>query len=321
MHQSTFTLVLCALFTSNVAAIELSLPKNPNTFEDGRAPVEELYQAYTSLLERGWLLDIIMESQPAGTAYSLPIIALRSPLAGEAVWILSGIHGEETAGPNAIAATIDELAKLGEQRAVVLLPLNNPHGYTRNWRYLNMPVYSAEMEAQSVGDSSHLLPDPENPDQARVAAPSSAEADAITRYVVTQSSSYPPAYSIDLHEDNLISEGYVYSQGKLGAADPLAILAVRVLKENGIPIKTGGATRFDEPISNGIIGPVVDSSIDELMSAPLIIVDGEVQPGPEAHTVLVFETPAGEIALQTRVAAHAALLRGLSRELATEQPE
>ena len=135
------------------------------------------------------------------------------------------------------------------------------------------------------------------------------------------SARYPPAYSIDLHEDNLISEGYVYSQGELGAADPLAILAVRVLKENGIPIKAGGTTRFDEPITSGIIGPVVDSSIDELMSAPLIVLDGEVQPGPEARTVLVFETPAGQIALQNRVAAHAALLRGLSQELRMERAE
>ncbi len=74
--------------------------------------------------------------------YALPVIALRTPQGGEACWILSGIHGEEPAGPNAIAASIDAIAALGERQAVVLLPLNNPHGYVNNWRYLNMQKYS-----------------------------------------------------------------------------------------------------------------------------------------------------------------------------------
>jgi hypothetical protein len=301
---------------TELPANSLQLPADIETFEDGRAPIEELYQAYTSLLQQGWQLDIVAQSQPAGTEYALPVIALRSPHEGKAVWILAGMHGEEPAGPNAIAASIEAIAELGARRAVVLLPLNNPHGYARNWRYLNMPVYSAEVEGQSVGDSSYLLVDPEHPGKARAAAASSPEAAAITQYVVTKSASYPPACSIDLHEDNLISEGYVYSQGVLGAEDPLAKTAVRVLQQNNIPLKTSGETRFGEPISNGIIGPVVDSSIDELMSAPQIFVDGQLQAGPGAHTVLVFETPAGNIELKTRIAAHTALLHELARDLA-----
>ena len=39
------------------------------------------------------------------------------------------------------------------------------------------------------------------------------------------------AASIDLHEDNLIGEGYVYSQGVLGAADPLALADAALLRE------------------------------------------------------------------------------------------
>jgi hypothetical protein len=227
------------------------------------------------------------------------------------VWILSGIHGEETAGPNAIAASINAIAELGKHQPVVLLPLNNPHGYANNWRYLNVAVYDENIDGQSVGDSSHLLADTGQPDQARAAAASSAEADAITRYVLEMSRRYPPAISVDLHEDNLIDKGYVYSQGKLGAADPLAALAVNVLREHGVPLKMDGVTRFDEPIDSGIIGPVADSSIDELMSAGEIILDGQVQPGPGADTVLVFETPAAAIPLSQRVQAHAAFLRAL----------
>ena len=303
------------LFPGPAAAAELALNSHIQTHPDGRAPIEALYQSYLSLLEQGWQLDVVSQSQPAGREYALPVIALRTPHTGDAVWVLSGIHGEEPAGPNAIAASIGEIAALGERRAVVLLPLNNPHGYANNWRYLNMATYSEAVEGQSVGDSSHLLADPDNPSQARAPAASSPEADAITAYILRQAAAYPPAISIDLHEDNLISEGYVYSQGVLGAADPLALAAVRVLEENGIPLKMSGETRFGEPISGGIIGPAVDGSIDELMSAGTIIVEGRPGPGPQAGTVLVFETPADRVSLQKRVDAHAALLKKLAKLL------
>lgn len=290
---------------------EIELPAEIATHPDGRKPVEELYGAYTSLLDRGWHLDTIIRSQPGARTYALPVIALRTPQGGEACWILSGIHGEEPAGPNAIAESIDAIASLGERQAVVLLPLNNPHGYVNNWRYLNTPVYSESVEGQSVGDSSHLLANPDKPDRARAEAASSPEADAITRYILGMSELYPPAVSIDLHEDNLIDQGYVYSQGRMGAADPLALAAVRTLEENGIPLKMSGETRFGEPIEKAIIGPVSDSSIDELMSAGTVIVEGRAQPGPAAHTVLVFETPAAEFSLQRRIDAHKALLNNI----------
>jgi hypothetical protein len=312
-------LIASSMFVGPAPAASLELSNAVRTHPDGRLPIQELFRAYQTLLEKGWRLDIVSQSQPQGRTYPLPIIALRTPQAGEAVWILSGIHGEEPAGPNAIAASIEAIAILGEQRPVVLLPLNNPHGYVNNWRYLNMATYSETVEGQSVGDSSHLLLDPDNPALARAPAASSSEADAITAYVLRQAASYPPAISIDLHEDNLISEGYVYSQGELGTADPLALAAVRVLEENGIRLKMSGETRFGEPISGGIIGPVVDGSIDELMSAGSIIVDGQPRPGPEAGTVLVFETPADRVGLQTRIDAHSALLRKLAEQLASPE--
>jgi len=301
-----------------LAAEDLALPGNVQTFDDGRMPVEQLYQHYLLLREHGWQLDVITQSQPAGREYALPIIALRTPHDGNAVWIMSGIHGEETAGPNAIAESIAELVELAKHQAVVLLPLNNPHGYANNWRYLNTPAYSAEIEGQSVGDSSWLLLDPEQAAAARAATASSPEAEAITRYVVKTARAYFPILSLDLHEDNLIDEGYVYSQGKLGDQDPLAALAVRVLKANGIALKMAGVTRFDEPISEGIIGPVVDGSIDELMSAASIMLDGEIQPGPFADTVLVFETPAAALALPQRVQAHAAVIKQLGEEVVAQ---
>ena len=68
-----------------------------------------------------------------------------------------------------------------------------------------------------------------------------------------------------------------------------------MLKAAGVPIQQGGATRFDEPIAGGIIGPVVDSSIDELMSSRTVVAGGRARPGPRRATVLVFETPAAAL--------------------------
>ncbi len=293
----------------------LSPPVGVATHADGRAPIESLYRAWLGLVDRGWTAELIANSAPAGTTVALPIVVLRSPGAGPAVWLLAGIHGEEPAGPNAIAETIDDIARLGAKRPVILLPLLNPQGYARNWRYLNVAVYSESIDGQSVGDSSHLLPSPEDPSRSRAAAASSPEADAITAYVLRLQNDYPVHVSIDLHEDNLIDEGYVYSQGVEGEKDALAIEAVGVLGENGVPIRMAGKTRFDEPIVGGIVGPVVDSSIDELLSAPRVRVGKEELPGPAARTVLVFETPAAALPLERRIAAHAALIRRLAARL------
>jgi hypothetical protein len=290
----------------------LRLPQEIQTERDGRKPILELFAAHLELTQRGWQLDVVAYSKPPGTSEELPIIALRTPRPGPAIWILSGIHGEEPAGPNAVAAAIDDLAALAESVPVVLLPLCNPHGYARNWRYLNMPVYSATVEGQSVGDSSHLLPDPRDPTRARAAAASSPEADALTRYVVQLAETYPPLVSIDLHEDDLIAEGYVYCQGEFGCDDRLAHHAVAVLRDNGIPIKLEGQTRFGEEIVGGIVVPVTDSSIDELIGTREILVDGRSHTKPAARTTLTFETPGKDATLARRVAAHLALLRSLA---------
>ncbi len=317
----TAFLLWTALPTAGLAAdAAIVLPPDVVTHADGRASIESLYRSYLGLVEQGWTAEILAQSEPAGTANALPIIALRSPASGPAVWILAGIHGEEPAGPNAIAAAIGDIAKPGAKRPVVLLPLLNPYGYARNWRYLNVAFYSESLDGQSVGDSSHLLPSVEDPARPRAAAPSSPEADAITGFILRHRGDYPPLYSIDLHEDNLIDQGYVYSQGVQGENDSLAIEAVSVLKANGVPIKMAGETRFGERIQSGIVGPVVDSSIDELMSAQSVLSGGCARPGPAARTVLVFETPAAALPLERRAAAHAALIRRLAALLGGPQP-
>jgi len=320
MEQLKRKRVICAysaalqLLATNLAADALLLADDLITVDDGRATIQALDESFGTLRARGWTLDVIARSQPDGTSQAIPIIALRTAKAGPAIWIISGIHGEEPAGPNAIANSIDLIAESGEDQAIVLIPLANPQGYARNWRYLNTPVWSEETEAQSVGDSSHLLAEAQHPDRARAPTASSPEADALTRYVLETAREYPPLISIDLHEDDRISEGYVYSQGKLGAAEPLAIAAVSVLRESGVAIKMEGQTRFEEPINGGIIGPVSDSSIDELMSADEIIVDAAISGGPAAPIVLVIETPAASLPLELRIGAHQAVLEQLLRK-------
>ena len=290
---------------------QLELTAGLSTFDDGRAPIQQLYRAYGALLDQGWTMDVIIRSQPPGTTEALPIFALRTPATGPAIWIISGVHGEETAGPNALARSIERIAETGERQPVVLIPLANPQGYTRNWRYLNTPVWSEDVDGQSVGDSSHLLIDLEKAPQPRAPSASSPEADAITRYVLESMGDYPPIISLDLHEDDEIDEGYVYSQGALGANEPLARLAVEALLRSGVPIKMDGQTRFEEVIQEGIIGPVVDSSIDELMSAEEIATGGSTSNGPAAPVVLVIETPRLSLPFEVRVAAQAAVLKAL----------
>ena len=171
---------LCCLPAASAHPVPFVIPPGIATHADGRAPIEALYRASISLVEKGWTAEVIAASAPAGTSVPLPIIALRSPKKGPAIWILAGIHGEEPAGPNAVAAAIADIAMLGEHRPVVLLPLLNPHGYARNWRYLNVAVYSETVDGQSVGDSSHLLPSADDPSRSRSPAASSPEAAAIT---------------------------------------------------------------------------------------------------------------------------------------------
>jgi hypothetical protein len=97
--------------------------------------------------------------------------------------------------------------------------------------------------------------------------------------------------------------------------------AIRLLRESGIPIRQSGGTRFGEPIIDGVVSrddkgqPIRDGSIDELLAAKEIFVDGRKSPGPAAPTVIVVETPAfAGSQFELRVAAQAAVIQHV-REL------
>lgn len=283
---------------------------------DGRSTVEQLSNSFRSLsADHGWEADTIY-GYPGED--DLAIRAWRTARGGEALWILAGIHGEEPAGPNAIArslASIVELAASGVP--VVVIPICNPKAYRDNWRYPNTPERDWRKGGYSVGDADHLLPDLEKGTRPRAAEPPGPEARALTAYVLRLSRKYPPRLVLDLHEDELSSEGgYIYSQGSLASDDPIGAEVIRQLLSSGIPIRQSGRTRFGEPIVGGVVSrsddgsPIRDGSIDELLGSAVVFEGGSRAAGPAARTVIVVETPAfAGSRLELRVAAQSAVIR------------
>jgi hypothetical protein len=297
--------------------------------KDGRLPLGTLMERFDSLSKRhGWLPETIYVD-PA--APGVAIKSWRTPHRGEALWILSGIHGEEPAGPNAIAANLASLTQLaGSGVPIVVIPLANPNAYRRNWRYPNTPERDWKKGGgYSVGDAEYLLPDLDTGSKPRATKASGPETAALTQYVLRLAEQYPPRLVLDLHEDELSTAGgYIYSQGRQADGNPAGAEVIRLLQATGIPLRQSGETRFGETIVRGVIsrddqgGLIRDGSIDELLAATVVFVDGKKVRGPSAHTVIVVETPAFEgskfdlrVAAQGAVVQHAGeLWRSIERE-------
>lgn len=279
---------------------------------DGRLPATELLDRVDALRrDHGWRADTV-HAYPDGAT----LRAWRTPGRGPALWILAGIHGEEPAGPNALARSTAPLAALARAGVpMVVIPLANPRAYARNWRYPNTSERDWQGPGYSVGDSEHLLPDLGAGTRVRAAAAKGPETAALTGYVLGLSADYPPLLALDLHEDALATAGYVYIQAPVSGESAVATEVVRLLQANGTPLLMAGTTRFGEPVERGLSTrdaegrPFRDGSIDELLSAPWVFRDGTMTPGPSGRTVLVVETPADAgTPLEQRVAAHAAIL-------------
>jgi hypothetical protein len=283
---------------------------------DGRMPHALIMDRFAELATRhGWQQDEIYayENDP-----TLHVRAWRTAAKGPALWILAGIHGEEPAGPNAIARQLAKVAELAERGVpVVVIPLCNPKAYRHNWRYPN----TAERDwrkggGYSVADSSYLLPDLDAGNAPREPGAAGPETRALTQYALRTARDYPPRLVLDLHEDELSREGgYIYSQGVQADANPVGARIVQLLQAAGIPLRTSGQTRFGETIVDGVIsrddkgGPIRDGSIDELLAATDVFVDGHKVRGPSGAIVIVVETPAFEGSqFERRVAAHAAVV-------------
>ena len=275
---------------------------------DGRIPVKKIYKTLNSLANNGlWNIATVYSDN------DLPIYVLHTKRKGPSIWLLAGIHGEEPAPPNAVYENIGKLNAMAAQKIpIVLFPLCNPSGYSRNWRYPDAEKYNEQNPGHSVGDSEHLLPDKDG--KSRLEKASSAQADALTRKALALAKDYPPALSIDLHEDNLLEKGYIYSQGLKGREDKAAGNIIKRMTGLNYPIMLSGKTRFDEPIINGIVSDVKDGSIDELIASEKIIIDGAFQTGPSGKSVIVVETSAARLPLKERVRVHSSII-GMLEEL------
>ena len=312
--QARAPLALAAVLSFACAHQEAKRAAGP--FADGRASVEALHAKYAALEAHGWLRETIHTYADGDE-----IRAWRTPATGRALWILAGIHGEEPAGPNAIADEVASLAAFaGRGVAVVAVPLCSPRAYRNHWRYPNTPERDWRKAGYSVGDAEYLLEDLANPARPRAPAAPGPDTLALTQFVLRTAAAYPPALVLDLHEDELSAEGgYIYSQGVSADDNPVGAEVIRLLQGAGIPLRLLGKTRFGEPIVRGAISrdaegrPIRDGSIDELFAAREIFRNGERAAGPGARTVIVVETPAfagSQLAL--RLGAHAAVLREIA---------
>jgi len=293
-----------------------STPRSDAGFTgDGRQTVSRLFRTFGTLAaERGWIEETVYvyPEEPG-----LAIRAWRTPQTGPALWLIAGIHGEEPAGPNAIAASLDRITALAAAGVpVVLVPLCNPKAYRENWRYPNTADRDWRGGGYSVGDSEHLLPDLESGTHPRQPAPPGPESRALAAFALRLAREYPPRLALDLHEDELSTTGgYVYSQGAHATDSPTAKRIVKLLIDSGIPLRLDGKTRFGEPVVDGVVSkddagrPIRDGSIDELLSAATVFVDGAPRAGPAGRTVIVVETPTfGGTRLADRVAAQKAVV-------------
>lgn len=287
---------------------------------DGRAPLDRLHGQFDTLRTReNWLAETVYTYADAPR---LRIDAWRTRQEGAALWILAGIHGEEPAGPNALAEQVESVAALARTGVpVVMIPMCNPRAYWHNWRYPATSDRDWKGGGYSVGDSEYLLPKLAGGDGARAAKPPGPETEALIGYVLRTAERYPPLLVLDFHEDELSVEGgYVYWQGRSSEGPVVAREIVRLLQSAGVSIRMSGKTRFDETIENGIIGPngvgqlFNDGSIDELLATPQVIVNGRARRGPAAPIAIVIETPAqAGSPLARRVAGHRAVVAQLPK--------
>jgi hypothetical protein len=135
----------------------------------------------------------------------------------------------------------------------------------------------------------------------------------LTKYVVETSKKYIPLMSFDFHEDNLLSKGYIYSQGRLGQKDSIAKGIVKTLMNSGVAIQTDGFTRFGEQIIRGIVGKGdPDYSIDNLLASNKIFLNGRISVKSGTKTAIVIETPAKAMKLEERKKAHMNVLFSLN---------
>lgn len=297
--------------------VEINFPDVPTYKKDGRMPITEVYRRLSRLKDSRWIDEVLcsqridMKERKESSRKYLPILAFRTRLKGDALWIISGIHGEEPAGVNAIAKNIRFLNKLSKKIPIVLLPLCNPSGYRRDWRYPTLKrknLKLSPLEIPTVSASEHYLINKKT-GKAQAPRPINKESAEISKYILENFENYPPLLVLDFHEDESAKKQYIYSHGKLKIYDPIARKIVKILKKHGFKFYESGYTSFNEKIIKGVVSDINDGSIDELLASEKIIVNGQIKKGPDAKSVVVVETKTVDVPLKKRVKAHSYIIK------------
>jgi len=299
--------------------------------QDGRKSLTDLYAAYTQLVDAGWTAELvaIQELQLENREpIQLPIFAFISRpellISTLSFWVLSGVHGEEPAGPNALAEEVPTLIEFARQGIpFVMLPMLNPAGYIRDWRYENARRDSTI--GQSVTDCEPLLHELPSRQALFPVAERSSTAQAVTQWIVNYQQHFIPQLVFDHHEDEFEENpqvedpqqfnSYIYYYGQPRFIT-LAESVTGILLENGMPISVEGKTRFGEQIQRGVVAASPDGSVDEFFASPEYIEDSQRKTKTAAEAVIVVETtrkPDGTIELPQRVAAHRQIIQNYQK--------
>jgi len=262
---------------------------------DGRASLSNLFEQYNKLLKEGWERQTICTQGNDFPIYAYLAPQTRGTESKPSFWILSGIHGEEPAGPIALGRSVKDIVQLAESGIpVVFVPMLNPIAYNADDRYFD----ANRGAGSSVTDAEYLL---------RTTGTSNMYAQKIIPYIVSLTKTYPPLLVMDHHEDemeingNKIDSGcsYGYCYGAVEVLEPLCQKITSQLIREGFPIQEEGETRFGEKIHNGFVTNSKDGSVDELLAHL------------GAKAVFVVETTrddAKPIALENRVSAQQVII-------------
>lgn len=249
---------------------------------DGRLTLESLYEIYDQLEQEGWTKELVYTetiTKHTGETVSYPVYAYsykgEHP---ESIWILGGVHGEEPAGPNAFAHSINIIKDLKNKGvSSVFIPVLNPAGYDRDWRYFDVPRDRDAGFNSSVTDSEHVLYSkiPGHEHELMHHEPRNEFAGKVISWITNKSREFKPLVVFDHHEDLLERLGrvddaftysYVYGDEHSPVIKNMCAEVSAALSANGAVSLAEGTTGFshlNEKIENGIIMNSWDGSADQ----------------------------------------------------------
>jgi len=304
--------------------------------EDGRLPLQKLYEAQEVFVKKGWKKELIYFQKETIEEKRIcaPVFGYVSPYAlahpGEdSLWKKDGDHGEEPGGPNANAREAQYLSEMGLTIPMVVLSMLNPVGYYFDWRYFGEKRSWRSFTASSVGDCGHVVARVNNQGEMckpELTRPANKYAGKLVEWMLVKSQCHPPSLFIDFHEDELKEalgikapsrESYIYVNGRNEeVCQTIGMDIIRILERCNFPLMLNGRTRFGENVINGIVRPESDGSTQALSVAQKYY-DWKTNQWidkPAAQVSIVIETPRDEaFPLEDRIAAYVEIIHNLPK--------